>query len=617
MGLFKAIFKSVLPRFRTAVLLSTASIAFSLPAMAVDNILHVTLPVQTDRPTMATLGVKLPFTGDNNGNSSVALQYRASGDSVWSSGLPLYRVHPEVSPKTAGVALAYAGSIFDLRANTGYDIQLTISDADGVVDQTGRKLPSPATVILSGISTRGIPGDPATPNVVNVSTAAQLAAALANARAGDVIMLAPGTYTGNFRISASGTAQNPIVIRGSNSIGVDGSYADSTKLDGNNCTGCNILEVYGSYTHVEWLTLQHATRAMRSFNATTANVYRRLHTWDTEYGHTGSNTGAAQTDFVFADNILEGRLAWPNTCKIDTSCQWSSVDGIALYGHGHVVAHNRLSGFGDAIANWFAGARSLDIYGNDVVWNYDDAVELDRAHGNIRFFRNRVANTWEGVSFQPVYGGPAYIFRNVGINVQNENLKIHPNRRDDPSGFLVYNNTFVSNSFGHAWNNQTGGGCHYFDIQNNLFAGPVPLGANEVDVTCSQDHGNINYNGYNSDGRFAFKLNGAYQSFGTFADLQARSPLEHDGQLLTVPACGSVFTSCLVAPGDNSTFVQPQDVTPDSASGALDKALVLPNVNDKYTGGGPDIGAVEAGCRAPVYGPRPLGVDESTAYSCQ
>jgi hypothetical protein len=284
------------------------------------------------------------------------------------------------------------------------------------------------------------------------------------------------------------------------------------------------------------------------------------------------------------------------------------------------VAHNRLSGFGDAIANWFSGARSLDIYGNEVLWNYDDAVELDSSQGNVRFFRNRVANTWEGVSLQPILGGPAYVFRNIGINIQNEPLKMHAERGvGEPSGYLAFNNTFVANSFGHAWNNQTNATCHYFVIKNNLFAGPVPLaGANEVDVTCNQDHAVIDYDAYNTDGQFAFTLNKTYQTFANFARLQSASSLETNGYILT-PACsnGSVFASCLVPPADNSTFVTPPpDMTPGSNSGALDKALLLPNINDQFNGNGPDIGAVEAGCAQPVYGPRPVGLDENKVYSC-
>ena len=53
----------------------------------------------------------------------------------------------------------------------------------------------------------------------NVSTAAELSAALASAQPGDHIVLADGTYGGSgFSTSAAGTPSNPIVIRASNKL---------------------------------------------------------------------------------------------------------------------------------------------------------------------------------------------------------------------------------------------------------------------------------------------------------------------------------------------------------------------------------------------------------------
>ena len=49
---------------------------------------------------------------------------------------------------------------------------------------------------------------------VNVSTAAQLTAALADAVAGQTIQLAAGTYSGNFSLTKTVAANNPIIVRG-------------------------------------------------------------------------------------------------------------------------------------------------------------------------------------------------------------------------------------------------------------------------------------------------------------------------------------------------------------------------------------------------------------------
>ena len=49
----------------------------------------------------------------------------------------------------------------------------------------------------------------------------------------------------------------------------------------------------------------------------------------------------------------------------------------------------------------------------------------------------------------------------------------------------------------------------------------------------------------------------------------------------------------------------PQDLRIAPGSAAADAALLLPNINDEFTGKAPDIGAYEIGKPLPHYGPRP------------
>jgi hypothetical protein len=39
--------------------------------------------------------------------------------------------------------------------------------------------------------------------------------------------------------------------------------------------------------------------------------------------------------------------------------------------------------------------------------------------------------------------------------------------------------------------------------------------------------------------------------------------------------------------------------------------MLLPNIDDGFTGNGADLGALELGCDPPIYGPRPTGMDET------
>jgi hypothetical protein len=46
-----------------------------------------------DTPTVATLGVQLLVTGDDDGDAQVSVRFRPTGEPDWRAGLPLFRVH--------------------------------------------------------------------------------------------------------------------------------------------------------------------------------------------------------------------------------------------------------------------------------------------------------------------------------------------------------------------------------------------------------------------------------------------------------------------------------------------------------------------------------------------
>lgn len=78
-----------------------------------------------------------------------------------------------------------------------------------------------ATALLgaSPITSRASTALPAALRTVNVSNQSQFGAALANAVAGDHIVLANGSYSGLGKWTKSGSQQNPIVVRSANLLG--------------------------------------------------------------------------------------------------------------------------------------------------------------------------------------------------------------------------------------------------------------------------------------------------------------------------------------------------------------------------------------------------------------
>lgn len=65
--------------------------------------------------------------------------------------------------------------------------------------------------------------------------------------------------------------------------------------------------------------------------------------------------------------------------------------------------------------------RNCDIFGNDIFDVSDDALELDYGYANVRVWGNRIRDAHYNVfSFQPMFAGPWYFFRNQVITGADE-----------------------------------------------------------------------------------------------------------------------------------------------------------------------------------------------------
>lgn len=526
-------------------------------------------PVIADPPTLETLGVSVPiYDGDTNYNAQARTYYRVAGEVVWKEALPLLRTRPEYftdeDPSPFAVAELFAGSIFDLLPNTAYEVRIEIEDPDGggVTRQLTARTRAPP------------PLNPATPRTVNVSTLAQLTSALSAALPGDVIMLANGIYNGAITVSRSGTAANPVFVRGQSRDGVVINATGATY--GATISGANVV--------IEDLTIRSSAWGML-LQSTNSVVVRRLRVTDVIYGIDAR--AGVNRNYYICDNKLEGNArVWP-----DNVGPWN-YEGIVVSGEGHVVCYNTLSGFDDAVGqnHEFTAIpnRANDFYGNDVLWSGDNGVELDGTDRNVRAFRNRFSNCGNhSISFQPVWGGPAYAIRNIVYNNGTSPYKLN----NDPTGFYILHNTVVRP--GRAFQ-QTSGQAANFRFLNNITIGTTEA----VNFTTLIIRGTetIDYNGWLPDGAFTFT-----DTWTSFADLQIRSPYEQHGVVLT----GLPFETALTIPSGYQTFVAPLDARLSAATNALDRALRLPNINDDFSGIGPDLGAVERGFAYPNFGVRP------------
>ncbi|MCS6862135.1 MAG: right-handed parallel beta-helix repeat-containing protein, partial [Abditibacteriales bacterium] len=415
-------------------------------------------------PTLHCLGVYWVIGGDDNKNARVEVEYRVVGQ-PWRRGLPLFRVEKgahQHDRRRGGASLPaqawlFAGSVVMLTPNTEYELKLTLIDPDGGRAEKRLKARTMAEPVAppNAPQYHVVPGDGGGTGTRN-DPFRGLAAAQAHAQPGDVFLLHAGVYEGTFTVTKSGAPGKPIVWRGAGDGDaiIDGQ-GKAAKRPGRGISAGDVHDVW-----FEDLTVRNADYGIVAHRAARL-VIRRCHLYRCDYGIAAThNDNDSVHGFFIADNLIEGPSTWPRTKGIE------NARGIQITGAGHVVCYNRVRGFADGI-DTFPSPRcaAIDFHNNEISEMTDDGIEMDYSERNTRCFFNRLTNVFQGISVQPVYGGPVYIFRNALYNVGLETFKMH----NSPSGALMFHNTSVKQ--GMPLILYTGERVRNCVYRNNLFIG--------------------------------------------------------------------------------------------------------------------------------------------------
>lgn len=569
-------------RYVTFAALGLLALAgFRLAGQPADNAARPGEPT-LEVPTLVCLGVRCPVAGDANGNATVALDYRRVGETEWRGALPLFRCETAalLRKPAEGVAL-FAGSVFDLRPDTDYELRLRLTDPDGgSVTRTLRahtraepQAAPDARIVHVKPGNGGGSGTEADPYL-------GLDSAQAAAEPGDLMLLHAGVYPGTWSVTKSGESGRPIVWRGAG----DGESV----IDGGGAE--RALSANGMHhVYFEGLSVRNARWGIVAHEAADL-VIRRCHFYDLESGFTATRDAPHMLRFFFADNTVDGRCTWPRSKGIEPN------EGFELAGEGHVVCYNRIRGCADGISiREGQPSSAIDIYNNELSECTDDGIELDYGEQNIRCFRNRLTNCFMGISTQPLYAGPCYIFRNALYNIGLETFKLH----NGVSGVLAYHNTSVKQ--GMALIVYTGETVSNSVFRNNLFLGSD--GNYAMELTSPMRDCDFDYNGF-AGGPFRLFAKWNDVRYATLDDVQKSGALEAHGVWAEAGAC---FASGVGAPSElaRQFEVAVNDLRLAQNSGAVDKGAALPNINDGFAGAAPDLGAYEYGSQLDHYGPRP------------
>ncbi|MFB3892690.1 MAG: right-handed parallel beta-helix repeat-containing protein [Phycisphaerae bacterium] len=557
-----------------------------------------------EAPTLHCLGVYWVIAGDPEKKARVEVSYRQAGAEKWKAGMPLFRVqHGATWQLTHDAELIppddawlFAGSIFGLTPDTQYEIRLKLVKADGTAVEKE----------LKG-RTIGEPKEPEKPRVLHVVPGKGggsgtekdpyqgLDYAQTDAQPGDIFLVHKGVYEGTFHAVRSGRPGRPVIWRGAG----DGEAV----IDGGGKAKTGIETTHVSDVWFEKLTIKGFHMGVLMLDSSDI-VIRRCDIRQVQCGIYNYYRGDKEPSrgYFIADNTLEGSLLWGRDNRGAATEEWR---GMQLTGIGHVICYNRIRQFKDGVDTFPSRyCCAIDIHNNEISECMDDGVEMDFSERNNRCFNNRLVNVHQGISEQPVFGGPVYVFRNALYNVLVEPFKLHhnggPGYKIDwaPSGALIMHNTIVKKDDPCIL--YTGSPVYNCVYRNNLFIGG---GKRAFDFDAAMIDCDFDYDGFGG-GPWDIFMKWNRVRYATFDEAKAKSPVERH---MTLVDAATAFANGAERPTDVNKQFDPAtiDLRLKEGSAAVDAGEAIPGLDDGFKGKAPDLGAYELGDELPHYGPRP------------
>jgi len=561
-----------------------------------------------------TAGIIIKVSGMDF-DETAKIEYRKSGETTYRRGHDFVRYDGN----------HMATSLFGLDLASTYELKITLTDPDGV---------SGTNPVTSSVKTKKEYALPKPLRVVKVSTQAQLDSALGKAKPGDEIRLAAGTYAKGIHIygTKSGTAANPItvtsqgtakpVIKGTSDGGIELeglSYYVFNNLevhnesgDGIGMRGCHDIVVRQCYVHdsrpgdyTNNIFIQHGEEASPAYTGNYLILNNKI--GDNVHAKVDENQGPGATNVNVAGQSYFGIcVAYQpgGFLTIRGNTIYGTVDGIHCCGDeggSPVMDPNDL----DVLGTW--RDQNLDVYDNVIYDCKDDGIECDGHMTNGRIFRNRIGKCENAFSMAPFYPGPLFVIRNYAHGFHQGSFKQNTGVEGITRNVLIYHNTIMEKTRGttaHCGDEH----CLYrgepaleqnFVYKNNIFYARGRVYNGDM-YTADNYHKNdvfdynLMYSTRQSDKTYVYKWVCSYGDslnntrYTSFAAFKAAVKQEKNGKW----GDPKLVTSLLKGYPKNSKLL---DLKIQAGSPAIDAGVVIPGINDKYSGKGPDIGAYEKG----------------------
>lgn len=556
--------------------------------------------LEIDGTTATSVSFLLPImAGDKNFNASASLWLKKTSEEEWQRSLDLFRIRPELVRNTknnTGLSpSAFAGIVTGLHPATDYQFKVSLTDPDGYTKDLFSQASTSSPVDVQA---------PPTGRTVPVASATALNQAIQNLRPGDTVELAPGIYNTKLLIKVSGTPDKPITIKG--------SVGQLATIDAGGQGSA--LSINANHIHIRDLSIQNADTGVRLLGSTEDVLITGTRIANISIG---INAKGGHRTLRIHNNVLEGRAEIGDT----SSSTWN-YEGIVVTGQDIEVSNNTLSGFGDALGmSWQSSIpnKSINMHHNKVLWSGDDGIEFDFSLRNVSVHHNLLANLANGLSFQPVWGGPVYAHHNMVINAGRGPLKIKP-EQDSPAGMMIYHNTFIRSDseikYGgtYAWVNNSGQ-IRLLDIRNNLF---VSSGNGDTVLRNDSKHALtiMDYNAWTADGKFAFNIESLPWAVSepNFAEWK-NSALGNNDVLVSLDKLFSQYDSKVVdQPFSEFRDVENISLQLHQESQAAWQGLIIPGISSSSSTT-THMGAIEPGQSMPQTGANLNQVPFSGVYA--
>jgi len=313
---------------------------------------------------------------------------------------------------------------------------------------------------------------------------------------------------------------------------------------------------------------------------------------------------AVSVDLLVQDNTFydNGPSNWPWDALKSIPYEYGEGNAIGFWynGQGAVIRNNTSNGYfdGEASGDWSDGwsygdrnnIRDIDVYKNTFYNCGDDGITLAGTDINVRIWGNTLHDSHTVVSTAPVALGPAYVFKNVGYNINAAGSGAISRYAFKLGHALAqgkeyyFNNTIYDpiDTYTCGWFDQDAPESPGFDItsENNVFVGTYwAIYLTICSSGCSFDYDNI----YTSKSGDKFGWNGT--RYNTWAAFKSGTGQESHGSNNNGAACDFVDAA-------NGNF------NLQAGGPLIDAGVVIPGFNDvgdpyQYSGSAPDIGAFE------------------------